>query len=286
MPSVRRVLLLGLGVVVLAAAVFFALVDDTRGAVGAAVVAAGIVLLASWARSAAFPGPQWVVLALILGGVGVIGPALIAAGVFVALVTLKVVASMGFARRLRRVELGPVPPEVVMEGAEGVANLEAEGFWRLGGHRMRVSRTLLTTTVLVGRDDDRLANVTDRVWEVASRFGRRWLITISSGLAPLPADVLRQDVGGDDPSHVARAHEAALQLLARRGVRPDRFGNDTEVLEAAREIDLRSIRFVAHASLAVFLRLEARVRISDHALVDDDSSRRRIDAWLAAEPAA
>jgi hypothetical protein len=38
--------------------------------------------------------------------------------------------------------------------------------------------------------------------------------------------------------------------------------------------------------MAVFLSLEARVRIRDHALVVGDSSRRRIDAWLAAELAA
>ncbi len=238
MPSVPRVLLLGLGVAVLAAAVFFALVDDTRGAVRAAVVAAGIVLLATRARSAAFPGRHWVALALILGGVAVIGATLIAAGVFVALVTLKVIASMGFARRLRRVELEPVAPQVVMERAEGVVTcFEAEGFRR-------------------------------------SRVG--WRRSRQTSCAR---------TGGDDPSHVARAHQAALELLARRGVRPDRFGSNTEVLEAAREIDLRSIRFVAHAPLAMFLRLGARVRVSDHALGDDDRSRRRIDAWLAVEPA-
>jgi hypothetical protein len=275
--------MLVLAVGVLAAAVFFALVDDTRGAFAAAMVGAGVLLLSTWARSVAFPGRHWAALGLVLGGVAVLGPVLVAVGVFLALVVLSLVLGMSLSRRVRGVQFEPVGPEVVMKGAEAaLAAFETDGFRRLGGHRMQLGGPLVTSTVLVGSDRDRFANVTDRVSEVASRFGGRWLVTINSGLSPLPPDILRQEVSSGAPSDLIGAHASALELLAGRGLRPDRFETDAEVLAAAQENDLRAVASFAPAGLTSFLRIESRRRAREPVLGDDEQSRSRIEAWLAA----
>jgi hypothetical protein len=274
-------LLVAVGVV--AAAVFLALADDTRGAIAAAMIAAGVFLFPIWARSPSFPGRHWVAFALILGGVAVLGAVLLAALVFVGLVALSLVGGMRLSRQVRAVELEQVGPDTVMKGAEeSLAAFEAEGFRRVGGHRMAFGRTVVTSTVLVGPRGDRFASVTDRVCEVASRFGDRWLITINSGLAPLPRDFLRQEVAGGSPSALIHAHESALGLLAELGLRPDRIETDSEVLEADRANDLRAVRSFANPSLRSLLRIEARRRVDEPILGDDERSRNRVEAWLVA----
>jgi hypothetical protein len=46
--------------------------------------------------------------------------------------------------------------------------------------------------VLIAASADRYAVVTDAVAEVTSRFaGERWLLTVNSGKAPMPDDILR-----------------------------------------------------------------------------------------------
>ena len=283
MPGVSRPLMLLVAVGVFAAAVFLAFANDTRGAVAAAMVAAGVFLLPTWARSPSFPGRHWAAFALILGGVAVLGAVLLSSLVFLGLVALSLVGGMRLARQVRAVELVQVGPDAVMKGAEeALAAFEAEGFRRVGGHRMTFGRTVVTSTVLVGPRGDRFASVTDRVCEVASRFGDRWLVTINSGLAPLPSDFLRQEVTAGSPSTLIRAHESALELLAEQGLRPDRIETDSEVLEADRANDLRAVRSFSNAGLLSFLRIEARRRVDEPILGDDERSRNRIEAWLAA----
>jgi hypothetical protein len=283
MPGVSRPLVLLVAVGVVAAAVFLALADDTRGAIAAAMIAAGVFLFPTWARSPSFPGRHWVAFALVLGGLAVLGAVLLAILLFVALVVISLVGGMRLARQVRAVELEQVGPDVVMRGAEeALAALEAEGFRRVGGHRMTFGTTVVTSTVLVGPRGDRFASVTDRVCEVASRFGDRWLITINSGLAPLPRDFLRQEVAGGSPSALIHAHESALGLLAELGLRRDRIETDSEVLEADRANDLRAVRSFANPSLRSLLRIEARRRVDEPILGDDERSRNRVEASLVA----
>lgn len=104
-------------------------------------------------------------------------------------------------------------------------------------------------------------------------------------MAPLPREFLRQEVAGGAPAELIRAHDSALTLLAERGLRPDRLETAEDVMEADRENDLRVVRSVANAGLMSFLRIEARRRAHEPALGDDERSRRRIEAWLAAAPA-
>jgi hypothetical protein len=283
MLGVPRALILFVGVCVLGAAVFLALSDDTRGAVAAAMIGAAALVFPTWARSPSFPGRHWVALAFVLGGLAVLGAWLLATVALVGLVVLSLLTGMRLARTVRDVELERVGPDVVMRGAEHVlAAFEAEGFVRLGGHRMRFGRTVVTSTVLVGPGRDRFASVTDRVWEVASRFDARWLVTINSGLAPLPREFLRQEVSGGDPAELICAHESTLTLLAERGLRPDRLETDGEVMEADRENDLRAVRSFANAGLMSFLRIEAQRRVDEPVLRDDQRSWSRIESWLAA----
>ena len=110
---------------------------------------------------------------------------------------------------------------------------------------------------------------------------RRSIITTNSAVSPLPADVLRQHVA-DGPAALVRAHDAALTLLARRSIRPDVFANDTEALEAVREMEERALAFIGHVSLRTVLRMETEGASHAGLLGDDARSLSRIDAWMEA----
>jgi hypothetical protein len=171
----------------------------------------------------------------------------------------------------------------MMPGAEGfVSDFEAAGLRRIGGFRWNLRGRLVTETVMASPDHDYYAIVTDRVLELASRFGGRTLVTINRGRAPLPTDILRQVIRLGDPAELLRAHQAALDLLARRGLRPDRFGDDSEILAAIRASDERELRYGSKLSLPTLLRLHVNEGDGDRELGDDDESGRRIEAWLRA----
>ncbi len=103
---------------------------------------------------------------------------------------------------------------------------------------------------------------------------------------PLPADLLRQTVARGSPADLARAHQTALDLLERRGIRPDAFADAAEVVEAAVQQERRAIEFVSRAGLGKTLSMETRGKTSDPPLGDDAQSSERIDAWLRASPVA
>lgn len=177
----------------------------------------------------------------------------------------------------------PAGPDAMMPGAEGfVSDFEAAGLRRIGGFRWNLRGRLVTETVMASPDHDYYAIVTDRVLELASRFGGRTLVTINRGRAPLPTDILRQVIRLGDPAELLRAHQAALDLLARRGLRPDRFGDDSEILAAIRASDERELRYGSKLSLPTLLRLHVNEGDGDRELGDDDESGRRIEAWLRA----
>jgi hypothetical protein len=205
---------------------------------------------------------------------------------------LQLVLNAYRARTLGGLELQPVDvdpsaavSDAVMPGAEPlVQELSSRGFRTIGGHRCRPGGRTIITTVMVGPECDRMALVTDRVWEVASRFDSRWLVTINIATAPLPSDVLRQEVGGGAPSDVARAHQAALELLAGSSLRPDRFSTDAEVLTSALAMERRAIEFVRKASLATSLRMQIQGPPAGMLRGGDRATGRRVDAWLRARP--
>jgi membrane protein implicated in regulation of membrane protease activity len=203
------------------------------------------------------------------------------------LAALVVVIALRFRPRLPPGGVEEVDPDEVMPGAEGfVSEFEAEGFRRIGGHRWTLRGRPVTATVLAPADRESYAIVTDRVIEVSSMFGGRTLTTINEGRAPLPADILRQTVLHGSPAELVRAHRAAVDLLAERRLRPDRFRGDSEILAVVRAAGERELRLGSKLSLPTILRLGFSAGDADRELGYDEESRRRIEAWLSssAEP--
>ena len=124
-----------------------------------------------------------------------------------------------------------------------VQQFSAEGFRVCGSYRFHTGGRPVVMTVRAGPRSDRVAVVTDKVLYVASRFGRRSVVTTNSAAAPLPADVLRQHVAGG-PVELVRAHDAALTLLDRHSIHPDVFASDAEALQTVREMEERALAFI------------------------------------------
>jgi hypothetical protein len=198
---------------------------------------------------------------------------------FAGLVAVVMVVALRFGPRLPPGQVEKTGPDAVMPGAEDfISDFEAAGLRCIGGFRWNLRGRLVIETVLAAPRGEYYAIVTDRILELASRFGDRALITINRGRAPLPADVLRQTIRHGGPDELLEAHRAALDLLARRGLEPDRFRDDSEILatvRAADERDLRSGNKLADAPAS-----EHERRKADPQLGDDAESERRIGAWL------
>jgi hypothetical protein len=203
------------------------------------------------------------------------------------LAALVVVITMRFGPRLPPGGVEEVGPDEVMPGAEDfVSEFEAAGLRRIGGHRWALRGRAVTASVLAPPDRESYAIVTDRVIEVSSRFGERTLTTINEGRALLPADILRQTVLHGRPSELVHAHRTALELLAERGLRPDRYPDDSAILAAVRAAGERELRLGSKLSLPTILRRGFSAGDADRELGYDEESRRRIEAWLSssAEP--
>jgi hypothetical protein len=282
-----RVVILVFGALAIPLIVLPALAGQYRLALSAVFMAIGAFLFAGWAWGypTAFPAREWIALFFIAGGLAVIGAYIVA--VLVLVVTLVLQVGMGriVAHGMGDVEFEPVGPDDVMPQALAtVAEFEAAGFRRIGGYRMRLPlrRKMTTATVLAWPGGDRWATVTDRVWEIVSRFGERWLVTTSSGVAPVPAAIVRQALPRARPAELLAAHDAALQLIAASGLEPDRFESDAAVLDAVRVHEEGGLRFASDTGMKTTLAIETRRGAEDPALGEDERSRRRIDAWLAA----
>ncbi len=201
--------------------------------------------------------------------------------VFAVMAGLIVVVTLRYQRRLPRGGPEPARPDEAMPGAEAyISDFETAGFRRVGGYRWALRGRLVISTVLAPAALDRYAIATDRVLEVASRFGGRSLITTNSGRAPTPAEVLRQVVPGG-PADLVLAHERALDQLAGRGLRPDRFAGDAELLRYVREVEERALRGGVKVSFMALLLRGAKSGESDRELGDDVESEGCVDAWLA-----
>jgi hypothetical protein len=285
-----RVFLIVFGVLALPLVVLSALAGQYRVALSALLLVAGAFLFAGWAWGypTAFPAREWVAFLFIAAGLAVVGAYIAALLVLVVTLVLQVGIGRLVVHRLPDVEFEPVGPDDVMPKAQAtVDEFEAAGFRRIGGYRVRLPlrRKMVTATVLAWPGGDRWATVTDRVWEVVSRFDERWLITTSSAIAPVPATMMRQALPRGRPAELLAAHHAALELIAARGVEPDRFSSDAEVLDVARVHEELGIRFASKLGIKSTLGIEAHRGTEDPALDEDGRSRRRVDAWLVA-PAA
>lgn len=238
--------------------------------------------------------PRSRIFQVLVGGAAVVGALLLARAAwsgtakmvaFVVLVMVVMIITRRFSPRLPPSGVEEAGPDAVMRGAEGfLSDFEVEGLRPIGSFRWNLRGRLVTETVLAPSDNESWAIVTDRVLDVASRFGERTLSTINGGRAQVPTDVLRQVIRRGSPADLVRAHRAALDLLARRGLQPDRFRDDADILAAVRATEERALRSAGEPSLLQLLRVAATGGDADRELGDDDESQRRIDAWLRSDP--
>lgn len=274
-----------LGFIALLGAAILALFGDLRGAF-AAVLAASGAFLSSPGTSLGDQNRTWLGLALICGGIAILVASFTVAVVLLGLVVLlRVVATLISVRVVTRARFEPVAAGEVMTGAEQpLAEFTSAGFANIGGHRVQLGSKHIVVAVLLHSDSDRMAFVTDRVWQVTSRYGRRWLVTSNSGLAPLPAAVLRQRLDEGRPADLVLAHARAVGMLRTRGVEPDRFASAADALQAARELEQRAIDFM-HRRAARTAMMVGLSSAAEGPLVEGNArSLARIEAWLNAEP--
>jgi hypothetical protein len=257
---------------------------DMRGAIAAAIVAASaLIFLGARGGDPTFRQRYWLGTGLLAGGLAILGfPIGIVAGALAALFALQVLINAFVARKISRITLERLDRPEVMPGAEEfVQAFSAEGFRVLGGYRFQIGGRRVVLTVMAGPANERLAVVTDKVLQISSRFGTRHIVTTNSAASPVPADVLRQHVDGG-PGQLARAHEAALTLLARHSFRPDVFANAAQALEAVRDMEERAIAFVGNLSLQNAMRMETESASRSGLLEDDAHTLRRINSWMTA----
>jgi hypothetical protein len=275
------------GVATLGYALLWALAGDFRQALSSALVGGGLILIVTWARGfpTAYPIREWIAFATVAAGLAVVGQPVLVAAIFVSAFLLQLALTRSVRRRMPA-DFDVVGPDEVMPGAERtMAAFEAAGFRRAGGYAGSLPKLFgskrVVFAVLTGPDSDRFAVVTDRVVQVISRVaGGRWLITSNSGVAPVAGGILRQKVPRGTPEELARAHQAAVDVLSSRGTVPDRFAGDEDGLEAALELERHSLRSASNKGVATAVRVETRGKAGEPVLGDDGPSRERVDAWL------
>jgi hypothetical protein len=260
---------------------------EIRLAVSAWLVGGGSILLVTWARG--FPTREWLATGLLFVGIALVGSPFFALAILAGAVLLQLWLSRRMRTRISA-DLEVVESDEVMPGAEqAVAAFEAAGFLRTGAYATQIPRLRGTrrvvVSVLTGPERDRFAIATDRIVEVVSRFGDRWLLTINSGTAPLSADKLRQVVARGGPAELAAAHQTALGLVAERGLTPDPLADD-DAIDAAFELERSAIAFASGLGMGKALGMEFRRMTSDPVLRDDVRSRKRVDQWLEADAPA
>lgn len=258
---------------------------DTRGSIAAAIVAAGALIFPG-VRSGdpTFRYRYWIAFGFLGSAMVILGsPIGVVAGALAVLFTLQLLLNAVVARQVGRITLERLEHPAVTPGAAGfVQQFSAEGFRVCGSYRFHTGGIPVVMTVMAGPESDRLAVVTDKVLQVASRFGRRSVVTTNSAAAPVSADVLRQHVAGG-AGELVRAHDGALTLLDRHSIRPDVFPGDAEALQAVREMEERALAFIGKVSLRTAWRMETDGASRTRVLGDDAHGLGRINSWIGAD---
>ena len=284
-PALRRAFLVACGVAAIAASGVLFYLGDTRGSVAAAIVTASVMTFLGFRTSDPnLPRRYWLGLGLLGSAMVILGfPIGVVAGSLILLFVLQLLLTFVVAHKVGRITLERLQQPAVMPGAEElVQQFSAEGFRALGAYRFQSGGRLVVLTVMLGPQGDRLAVVTDKVWQVASRFGRRSLLTTNSAVAPVPVDVLRQQVSGGRPAELIRAHDSALTLLAGHSHRPDRFATDTDALHAVQEMEERALAFIGKVALKAAWRIQTAPASQTPLLSHDAHSLSRLHAWISA----
>jgi hypothetical protein len=285
MLRLRRAFLIACALAAVAASGLLFFLGDTRGSAAAAIVTASVMtFLGVRGSDPSLPRRHWLGLGLLGSALVVLGfPIGVVTGSLILLFVLQLLLTVIVARRVGRITLERLDHAVVMLGAEQLVDqFCAEGFYVLGAYRFQTGGNPVVLTVMIGAQRDRLAVVTDKVWQIASRFGSRSLVTTNSAVAPLPADVLRQLVSAGRPADLVHAHDTALALLDDHSHRPDRFASDTEALHAVREMEERALAFINKVALRTAWHIQTASASQTGVLTNDAHSRSRINAWVGA----
>jgi hypothetical protein len=284
MAKIARTFEIAFGLAAAVASGILLVLGDLRGAIAAGVVAVSVVVLLGGRNIAGSSRRYWLGFGLLAGSYVILGfPLGVVGGGLIALFALHFVANVVMARRVGRLALEPLTDPAVMEGAEDVVRQFVDaGFRAIGAFRFQIGTRPIILTVMIAPERSRLAVVTDKVWQIVSRFGKRSLVTSSSGIAPLSPEVLRQTLDGARPEDLIRAHATALTLIDGRSMRPDTFARDADAIDAVHALETRALRFIREGSLSAGLRMatpagQRSPRLDEHAGAED-----RIDAWLGA----
>ena len=272
----KIVLVLGVGVAVLSFARGFEDMGFVVGLITCAYIGAvwsarlRMLWVTAMFLSIALVGSGYVFGHLLLG--------VLAAVLVVGWIALKVGRVVVDLTTLRRLESDAVDPGA----ATSIAEFEALGFERLGALSFDpVPGKTVIANVMLGPRDDRYAVVTELALDVVSTFGERRLTTRNAASIALQHEFLTNDLRGAAPTELAEAHQTALDVLAARGLTPDRIHTE-QLLDAHLELERRSLGQLEGHRLRRTFDAFFDSGLGAGTLDESPDSQRRIDAWLGA----
>jgi hypothetical protein len=175
--------------------------------------------------------------------------------------------------------------EVDAKTRRKVAAFSELGYRELAIYRAHFHGAGFSLVVMTGHDGASWAEVTDKLWEVASAFGHRLMCTASHRMMAPQRATLVQCIPRGAPETIVAEHRHALASLAQDGLQPDRLDDD-EILarfEAeTRAAQARLRQSMWRTTLDVAWRRPLRQHHGRPALAVDPRAGARIDAWLAA----
>lgn len=175
--------------------------------------------------------------------------------------------------------------EMNAETNRKVAAFSELGYRELAIYRAHFRGIDFHLVVMAGPDGASWAEVTDKLWDVASMFGDRLMCTTSHRMIlPQPATLV-QCIPEGAPEAIVDEHRRALASLARRGLQPDRLTGDAilarfESETRAAQAELRQSMW--RTALDVAWRRPLGRHHGRPALAVDPGAGARIDAWLTA----
>lgn len=175
--------------------------------------------------------------------------------------------------------------EVNAATSRKVATFSELGYRELATYRAHFRGVDFHLVVMVGPDGASWAEVTDKLWDVASTFGHRLMCTATHRMIPPQPATLVQCIPKAAPATIVDQHRRALALLVRGGLQPDRLTDDAilarfESETRAAQAELRQSMW--RTALDVAWRRPLRRHHGRPALTVDPGAGARIDAWLTA----
>ena len=165
-------------------------------------------------------------------------------------------------------------PGEAMEGAlEFIAAFSNLGYERAGAYAFETHAHRIIAALLVDPNSRSLAAVTDAVISVTNRFEHRRLLTRNPGFVENPPTVLSSDLLAADPGALHEAHIQRLEMIARRGLRPD-------VLDPSEVVDMAIGDERAYVEWMVANKPSVSVRGIGKGGIWEDHRRADVERWM------